>query len=134
VQRMRELGLQAGNTTLETADRDKISVELDQLTKEIGKIGSDTKFNNTAVFTANTVTIQAGANSETRTFSVGALATTVTSDVADATKAAAVVTAATTDLATINSSRAKLGAVQNRLEYTSSNLTTSTENLSAAES
>ncbi|CEH33292.1 flagellin N-terminal helical domain-containing protein [Romboutsia lituseburensis] len=134
VQRMRELGLQAGNTTLETADRDKIKVELDQLTKEIGKIASDTKFNNTTVFSANTVTIQAGANSETRTFSVGALATTVTSDVSDAAKAAAVVTAATTDLATINESRAKLGAVQNRLEYTSSNLTTSTENLSAAES
>lgn len=134
VQRMRELGVQAGNTTLEKADRDKISVELGQLKEEIGKISSDTKFNNTAVFSANTVTIQAGANSETRTFKVGALATTVTSDVADAAKAKAVVDNATSDLAKINESRAKLGAVQNRLEYTSSNLTTSTENLSAAES
>ncbi|MCC3869513.1 flagellin [Terrisporobacter mayombei] len=134
VQRMRELGIQAGNTTLETADRDKISVELQQLTEEIGKIASDTKFNNTTVFADTTVTIQAGANSETRTFKVGALATTVTSDVADAAKAKTVVDAATTDLAKINESRAKLGAVQNRLEYTSSNLTTSTENLTAAES
>ncbi|WP_270941254.1 flagellin [Romboutsia lituseburensis] len=134
VQRMRELGVQAGNTTLETADREKISVELGQLKEEIGKIAADTKFNNTTVFTANTVTIQAGANSETRSFKIGTLATTVTSDVADSTKAAAVVTAATTDLANINESRSKLGAVQNRLEYTSSNLTTATENLSSAES
>lgn len=134
VQRMRELGVQAGNSTLETADRDKISLELGQLKEEIGKIASDTKFNNTAVFSANTVTIQAGANSETRSFKVGTLATTVTSDVADTAKAKTVVDNATTDLATINASRAKLGAVQNRLEYTSSNLTTSTENLSAAES
>ena len=34
----------------------------------------------------------------------------------------------------INESRATLGAQQNRLEYASSNLTTSTENLSSAES
>ena len=134
VQRMRELGVQAGNTTLETADRDKIKLELDQLTKEIGQIAKETKFNNIEVFNATTVTIQAGANSETRTFAVGALATTVTSDVADATKAKAVVDNATADLAKINESRAKLGAVQNRLEYTSSNLTTSTENLTSAES
>ncbi|SHH89452.1 flagellin [Clostridium collagenovorans DSM 3089] len=37
-------------------------------------------------------------------------------------------------LETLNTSRANLGAMQNRLEATSSNLTTSTENLSAAES
>lgn len=134
VQRMRELGVQAGNTTLETADREKISLELDELTKEIEKIAADTKFNNTAVFTKTAVTIQAGANDETRTFTVGSLATTVTSNVDDAAAAKIVVDNATTDLAKINESRAKLGAVQNRLEYTSSNLTTSTENLTAAES
>ncbi|WP_270941255.1 flagellin [Romboutsia lituseburensis] len=134
VQRMRELGVQAGNTTLESADRDKIKVELDQLTKEIGKISSDTKFNNTTVFADTVVTIQAGANAETRSFKIGALATTVTSVVATSADAATVVTAATTDLAKINESRAKLGAIQNRLEYTSSNLTTATENLSSAES
>lgn len=134
VQRMRELGVQAGNTTLESADRDKISVELGQLKEEIGKISSDTKFNNTAVFGTTTVTIQAGANDETRSFKIGALNTTVTSDVSTAAKAKTVVENATTDLKNINEQRAKLGAVQNRLEYTSSNLTTSTENLSAAES
>ena len=34
----------------------------------------------------------------------------------------------------INNGRANLGAMQNRLEYTANNLTTTTENLSAAES
>lgn len=134
VQRMRELGVQAGNATLETADRDKIGSELTELKAELDKIGTDTKFNNTTVFSTNTITIQAGANDETRTFSVGALTTTVGTDAGDTTKAADIVTKATADLATINASRSKLGAMQNRLEYTSSNLTTATENLTSAES
>ena len=134
IQRMRELGIEAGNTTLETADREKIAVELDQLQKEIGKIASEAKFNNKAIFSKDTVTIQAGANHETRTFVVGTLATSVTSKVGTTAEASVVVKNATSDLAAINKKRAELGAVQNRLEYTSSNLITSTENLSAAES
>ena len=35
---------------------------------------------------------------------------------------------------TVSSERAKLGAMQNRLEHTTNNLSTSSENLSAAES
>ncbi|MEI3045159.1 MAG: flagellin [Romboutsia timonensis] len=37
-------------------------------------------------------------------------------------------------LESINTGRSALGAMQNRLEYTANNLTTSTENLTAAES
>ncbi len=48
--------------------------------------------------------------------------------------ATALVTALDTALESINTGRSNLGAMQNRLEYTSSNLTTSSENLSAAES
>ena len=39
-----------------------------------------------------------------------------------------------TALSSINDARSALGAMQNRLEYTANNLTTSTENLTAAES
>ena len=39
-----------------------------------------------------------------------------------------------TALSSINEARSNLGAMQNRLEYTAANLTTSTENLTAAES
>ena len=44
------------------------------------------------------------------------------------------VTKIDTALESINNGRANLGAMQNRLEYTANNLTTTTENLSAAES
>ncbi|MNN80109.1 putative flagellin YvzB [compost metagenome] len=39
-----------------------------------------------------------------------------------------------TAIKNVSSERAKLGAVQNRLEYTSNNIGTTVENLSAAES
>ena len=44
-QRMRELGVQAGNDTLADTDRSKIKSELDQLQKEMGDIAKEAKFN-----------------------------------------------------------------------------------------
>ena len=55
-------------------------------------------------------------------------------DVSDISNAQSFVETMDNALAAINKGRADLGAMQNRLEYTSSNLTTSTENLTAAES
>ena len=135
-QRMRELSVQAGNSTLDTKDAKKIGEELNQLKSELNNIASETKFNGKAILNGGTVTIQAGANNELRTFTSVTLSSAVnnlvTSIVAGQAKAA--IDAADTALDTINEQRSKLGAMQNRLEYTSSNLTTSTENLSAAES
>lgn len=138
VQRMRELGVQAGNETLSSSDRTKIAEELSQLNDEIKQIANETKFNGTAVLDGNTTTfsIQAGANQETRTvetMNLSSVALTTVS-VADQSEAQTLVSSLDASLETINTGRAKLGAMQNRLEYTSSNLTTSTENLSAAES
>ena len=138
-QRMRELGIQAGNDTLATTDRDKIKTELTQLQEEMSKIGEETKFNGKNLLSGTTnFTIQAGANKETRTIStidlVKEAKTLSVIDVADTTKAQSYVGAVDKALETINTGRATLGATQNRLECTSSNLTTSTENLSAAES
>ncbi|GAA0708879.1 flagellin FliC [Paraclostridium ghonii] len=140
-QRMRELGIQAGNSTLKTEDRNKIATELKELNEEMGKIASETKFNGKAILdgTNGTMTIQAGANDEKRVIKninlssiQGTLSTAV--DVTTEAKAASLVTTLDTALESINNGRSQLGAIQNRLEYTSSNLTTSTENLSAAES
>lgn len=96
------------------------------------------------------VTIQAGANNEaSNSLSINIDAMNadelgITNDLIEAiadedTKAGT--TAATEFIDTldealskINSSRSQLGAQQNRLEYTSSNLLSSTENLTAAES
>ena len=50
VQRIRELGLQAANSTLSRTDRDALQSEVSQLLAEIDRISTDTAFNSQAVF------------------------------------------------------------------------------------
>lgn len=138
-QRMRELAVQGGNDTLSADDRTKIETELTELGAEMANIANETKFNgNTLLDAANSFTIQAGANNETRkvvTTDLTTISGTVSAiKVTDQATAKTSIETIDTALKDINTGRATLGAMQNRLEYTSSNLTTSTENLSAAES
>ncbi|WP_270642163.1 flagellin, partial [Paraclostridium sordellii] len=74
----------------------------------------------------------AGANQETRkitTIDLVAQAKTLSKiDVTDSAKSQSFVSDVDKALEAINTGRATLGATQNRLECTSSNLTTSTEN------
>lgn len=138
-QRMRELGIQAGNDTLSDKDRDKVKAELTQLQDEMKKISEETKFNGKQLLnTAGTFTIQAGANSETRTVKTADLSSIAKgisiSTLSTASNAQSLVESIDTALSSINEARSNLGAMQNRLEYTAANLTTSTENLTAAES
>ena len=140
-QRMRELGVQAGNDTLSDDDRTKVKKELEQLQDEMKKISEETKFNGKKLLnTAGTFTIQAGANSETRTVETADLSSIAKSlsltsaNISSSTDAQSFVTKVDKALSSINDARSALGAMQNRLEYTANNLTTSTENLTAAES
>lgn len=139
-QRMRELAVQGGNDTLSDEDRAKISGELVELQEEMANIATETKFNGNALLdnTAGDFTIQAGANGETRTVVMEDLSDIANNisklDVTTNAKAQSSIEKIDAALEEINSARANLGAMQNRLEYTATNLTTSTENLSAAES
>ena len=138
-QRMRELGVQAGNDTLSDEDRNKVKEELTQLQDEMKKISEETKFNGKKLLnTAGTFTIQAGANSETRTITTANLSSIAnglsTSTISSSAQAQSFVENVDKALTSINDARSALGAMQNRLEYTANNLTTSTENLTAAES
>lgn len=139
-QRMRELGVQAGNDTLDTKDRDKVKKELEQLQDEMKKISEETKFNGKQLLNkaSTSFTIQAGANSETRTITTADLSSIANdlSSISVSTSAQAQSFVENVDkaLSSINDARSALGAMQNRLEYTANNLTTSTENLTAAES
>ena len=138
-QRMRELGVQAGNDTLSDDDRTKVKEELTQLQDEMKKISEETKFNGKKLLnTAGTFTIQAGANSETRKIATADLSSIAnglsTITISSSAEAQSFVTKVDTALTSINDARSALGAMQNRLEYTANNLTTSTENLTAAES
>lgn len=139
LQRMRELTVQGANDTLVKSDREKIDEELSQLGAELDKIADETKFNGkTLLAAATTITIQAGANSETRKIVTTDLKTEAGKlgalKVTDTTTAQASQVSVDAALEAVNKGRANLGAMQNRLEYTSSNLVTSTENLTAAES
>ena len=138
-QRMRELGVQAGNDTLSDDDRTKVKEELKQLQDEMKKISDETKFNGKQLLnTAGTFTIQAGANSETRTIKTADLSSIAnglsTITISSSSQAQSFVENVDKALTSINDARSALGAMQNRLEYTANNLTTSTENLTAAES
>ena len=143
-QRMRELGIQAGNDTLASTDKAKIKSELNELQKEMGEIAKEAKFNGQELLTKKaadaTFTVRAGANSEVREIKMTNLASIADdlsissvnlSTVGDAQSFVKKIDDA---LEKINNGRANLGAMQNRLEYTANNLTTTTENLSAAES
>ena len=140
-QRMRELGVQAGNDTLSDEDRSKIKGELTQLKDEMTKIADETKFKGKALLkTQGTFTIQAGANSETRTITTADLSgiannlSLTSTNISNASEAQSFVKKVDDALESINAARSALGSMQNRLEYTANNLTTSTENLTAAES
>ena len=141
-QRMRELGVQAGNDTLSNEDKSKVKEELLQLQDEMKKISEETKFNGKQLLNAaGTFTIQAGANSETRTVKTADLSSiakniglTSSTNISSSSDEQNFVAKVETALTSITAARSDLGAMQNRLEYTANNLTTSTENLTAAES
>lgn len=57
LQRMRELGVQATNDTLNDADRGEIQKEINQLIQEVDRIGNNTEFN-----TKNVINGQSGKN------------------------------------------------------------------------
>ena len=65
LQRMRELAVQASSDTNEGVDRSKLQAEVDELSKEIKRISTDTEFNNQKVLdgTFSNKTFHIGANS-----------------------------------------------------------------------
>ena len=147
LERMRDLTVQGANGTLTDADRASIDKELSALHSELTRISTDTEFNTQKLFTATaaagtTFTFQIGANAgQSIAVTVGNMSgTSLLGDIANFTvgKAGANVTkmlgSIDTAIATVSGQRAALGAVQNRLEHTINNLTTTNENLSDANS
>ncbi|HEY2494682.1 MAG TPA: flagellin [Paenibacillus sp.] len=65
LQRMRELAVQASTDTNEGVDRSKLQSEVDELSKEIKRISTDTEFNNQKVLNGNFTdkTFHIGSNS-----------------------------------------------------------------------
>ena len=144
LQRMRELTVQAANDTNVSADRSQIQLEISQLANEITRISSQTEFNTKKLLNGAAsdiaIVFQVGANSgQNITLSINAMdAVALSVDAIDVTGTALSITGEidviNKAINTVSSQRAKLGAYQNRLEHTINNLSTSSENLTSAES
>ena len=156
LQRMRELAVQAANTTNNTGDRAALNTEYMQMAEEASRTLEGTKFNNIAIL-ANTASsaYQVGAGTSTTldqitvagfawtavanslTAAVGAAASTPpTAGItgSDGTAALAAISAIDSALDTINTERATWGAVMNRFENVISTLQVAVENQAAARS
>lgn len=124
--RMKELSVQRSNGTYSSTDQDNIDLELDELTAQIDKIMTKTAFNGISITKSINIVIDdlgttlSFAGIDTSKFmSLGG--TSSLGKINDAIEA-------------VSTERAKIGAKQNRLEYTYNNLNTTTENITAAES
>ncbi|MCL2019693.1 MAG: flagellin [Oscillospiraceae bacterium] len=147
LQRMRELSVQASSGTLGETERAAIQLEMNQLKSEVDRIASSTEFNGKKLLDGSLGGADGGMS-----FQIGANGTEdqqVSLNINDMRSQALGITDASImsrDLANlsinsfddaigaVSSQRANLGAFQNRLEATVNSLTTSGENLTAAES
>ncbi|MDY8044723.1 flagellin [Paenibacillus polymyxa] len=126
--RMKELSVQQSNDTYSAGDKSNIKAELGQLGGQIDAILSNTKFNGIAISGGTGVKIQADDDKFVITIkgidSTGFRGLTSGVSLSQTTNA----------IEKVAKQRANLGAMQNRLEYTSNNLGTTVENLTASES
>jgi flagellin len=149
LQRMRELAVQAQNSTNSGSDKDSLNQEFQQLGSEIGRVLAGTTFNGAAILgaSAGALTFQVGANTTTNdsititttNMVTDASITAVTASVIDSTVASGTALNTVIDdidaaINDVNSQRATFGASQNRFNSVVSNLQTSVENQSAASS
>ena len=148
MQRMRDLAVQSANSGAVTgSDRNKLQSEFKQLDDELKRIVQNTEFNGKKIINgslAGGINIQVGANTTADNqiaVSVenisGTLSAVLGASIgSDAGSDGALSAIANIDEAieAIDTSRAKLGAIQNRFTTTISNLQSSIENQSAARS
>jgi len=143
IQRLRELAVQAANDTLTTDERNNIQKEVAELLAEVDRIADSTEFNTKKLlngdYASTAITFHVGANKDQTIALTIATATTAAltiSGLSVTTQASAEQAIASLDsaLKEVSSQRAKLGAVQNRLEHTIANLGVAAENLQASES
>ncbi len=152
--RLRELASQAATGTVGSTERATVQLEFDALRLEIDRIANTTAFNgqnlvdgslSSSVGAANQILIQVGINSNADSRinlneQINLTAVTASAlgvDILSVTTAGAALTtldAINSAISIVTQSRGKVGAVQNRLVRTISNLSVSVENLQAAES
>lgn len=136
-QRMRDLATQAANGTYSANDYTNMNTEYQDLSTEVNRIATSTKFNNIAITStaAGAFTFQVGANvGDTSSVTTkdatkylatpGALTSQATANTA--------ITALDTALQNLNNDRATYGGFENQMNFTVQNLNTSIQNTQAA--
>ena len=151
LQRMRELAVQARNSTNSSSDKDSLNKEFAQLQAEIGRVLGGTTFNGKHILGADatSLTFQIGANTtvdDTITIttsnmtsdpSITAITSTTTALIDHSATAGAIGTVIDNidkALDSINDTRATFGATQSRFDAIITNLQVGVENQSAARS
>lgn len=173
LQRMRELGIQAQNGTYTSAQRADMNVEYSQLTAEMNRVASATKFNGIALFDTGAPATPAVPSTSTTpaipatsarlgmngmSFHVGwengvvnrigsgelildqslqgmaASLNTVSANLLTRSNASLAVEKLNNALSQVQTSRARWGAIMNRLDYTLNNLQSVKTNTEASRS
>ena len=144
--RMRELAVQAINDTNAAEDRNYLQDEVVQLMEEIDRVSSDTEYNGQTVLdgTFTGKVIQVGTQQDQDVdFDVNSVSADTLGlasggasniDLTDAAAAGTSLDLISAAIETVAGDRAKYGALQNRLEYTVSNLLNVAEYTTAARS
>jgi flagellin len=147
--RMRELSVQASNETYNSTDRSQMNTEFGELALEIKRIASIANFNRQNILSATTkMTLQIGIhnNSDNQlSIALSTIAATwgalgldtdniAASGITTMTRAASAITTLDSALQSVNTRRARIGAIQNRLENALNEATNYSENLAASAS
>lgn len=156
LQRMRELSVQSANDTLTSTERGYTNQEFDQLTSEIERIANVTNYNGMDLLSNDTATRFGGGGSGgtgsvlwiDANETVGQDSITITIDTLTAgttglgidtlaidsqTGATAAISDLDAAISSVNTNRASVGAMINRLEHAVNNLLVSETNQQAAE-
>jgi flagellin len=133
LQRVRELAVQYKNGTNSESSKEAIVSEVGQLSSEIERVGTTTQFNGINLLKESaTISFQVGANDgeviAVSTISLGESVGTISLGEGEA------ISKIDASIEKVSAAAGSFGAVQNRLQYTQSNLATYSENLSAAQS
>jgi flagellin len=143
LQRVRDLTVQGANDSNSADARTNIATEIASLGAELDRIAESTEFNGTKLLNGDTASLkfQVGARGDVNStieVTLDDVATAVSGikslTVADNTTATAAIGTVDTAIKSISTTRAELGASQNRLEHTINSINVAVENLSASES
>lgn len=149
LQRLRDLAVQAANDSNSVASRADIATEATQITNELTRISTATNYNGSKLLdgSATALNFQVGANAgadntitvDLTAANVGAVATALTTgagalDFTSNATAQASITSIDTQLSTVSTAQATLGAVQNRFTDAIASVNVAAQNLNSASS